>query len=144
MSIQNIDCTKGKIKLSISFFVKNEIESIMHLFYRCHQIKQVSDELKHIFNIIFEKNIVLVEENVIIEMHEGEITAELLLVNLIICISKWVIWKTRNDIKYNKSIYSEIIVTTNELRSIIQMMIKNSEVRNLYDIMKLQLLLDTL
>ena len=77
-------------------------------------------------------------------MDEGELTAEQLLVNLIICISKWVIWKTRNDIKYNKSIYSEIIVTTNELRSIIQMMIKNSEVRKLYDIMKLQLLLDTL
>jgi hypothetical protein len=128
----------------MSFFVKNEIESIMHLFYRCHQFKQVSDELKHIFNIILEKNIVLVEENVMIGMHEGEITAELLLVNLIICISKWVIWKTRNDIKYNKGIYSEIIVTTNELRSIIQMMIKNSEVPNLYDIMKLQLLLDTL
>jgi hypothetical protein len=107
-------------------------------------MKQVSDELKHIFNIIFEKNIVLVEENVIIGMHEGKIIAELLLVNLIICISKWVIWKTRNDIKYNKCIYSEIIVTTNELRSIIQMMITNSEVRNLYDIMKLQLLLDTL
>jgi hypothetical protein len=128
----------------MSFFVKNEIESFMHLFYRCHQIKQVSDELKHIFNIIFEKNIVLVEENVIIGMHEGEIIAELFLVNLIICISKWVIWKTRNDIKYKKCINSEIIVTTNELRSIIQMMIKNLEVRNLYDIMKLQLLLDTL
>jgi hypothetical protein len=128
----------------MSSFVKNEIESFMHLFYRCHQIKQVSDELKHIFNIIFEKNIVLVEENVIIGMHEGEIIAELFLVNLIICISKWVIWKTRNDIKYKKCINSEIIVTTNELRSIIQMMIKNLEVRNLYDIMKLQLLLDTL
>ena len=87
------------------------------------------------------KNIVLVE------VYEGDITAELLLVNLIICISKWAIWKTRNYIKYNKSIYREIIVTTNfinELRSTIQMMIKNSEVRNLYDIMKLQLLLDTL
>jgi hypothetical protein len=93
------------------------------------------------------KNIVLVEENVILEVYEGDITADLLLVNLIICISKWAIWKTRNYIKYNKSIYREIIVTTNfknELRSIIQMMIKNSEVRNLYDIMKLQLLLDTL
>ena len=131
----------------MSFFVKNEIESIMHLFYRCHQMKQVSDELKHIFNIIFEKNIVLVEENVILEVYEGDITADLLLVNLIICISKWAIWKTRNYIKYNKSIYREIIVTTNfknELRSTIQMMIKNSEIRNLYDIMKLQLLLDTL
>jgi hypothetical protein len=125
-------------------FCKNEIELLMHLFYRCHTIKHVLNELKHVVKIIFEKNIVLVEENVIIGTHEGEITAELLLVNLIICISKWVIWKTRNDIKYNKSIYSEIIVTTNELRSIIQMMIKNSEVRNLYDIMKLQLLLDTL
>ena len=93
------------------------------------------------------KNIVLVEENVILEVYEGDITADLLLVNLIICISKWAIWKTRNYIKYNKSIYREIIVTTNfknELRSTIQMMIKNSEIRNLYDIMKLQLLLDTL
>jgi hypothetical protein len=27
--------------------------------------------------------------------------------NLVICIIKWVIWKTRNYIKYNKSIYME-------------------------------------
>jgi hypothetical protein len=58
------------------------------------------DELKHIFNIIFEKNIVLVEENLIIGVYEGEITEDLLLVNLVICILKWVIWKTRNYIKY--------------------------------------------
>ena len=80
-------------------------------------------------------------------MYEGEITEDLLLVNLIICILKWVIWKTRNYIKYNKSIYREAIVTTNfknELRSNIQMMIRNPEVRNLYNIRKLQLLLDTL
>ena len=41
-------------------FCKNEIKSLMHLFYRCHKIKHVLIELKHIFNIIFEKNIVLV------------------------------------------------------------------------------------
>jgi hypothetical protein len=41
----------------------------------------------------------------------------------------------------------EVIVITNlknELRSNIQMMIKNPEVRHLYNIRKLQLLLDTL
>ena len=67
--------------------------------------------------------------------------------NLVICILKWVICKTRNYIKYNKSTYREAIVITNlknELRSNIQMMIKNPEVRNLYNIRKLQLLLDTL
>ena len=67
---------------------------------------------------------------------------DLLLMNLVICILKWVIWKTRNYIKYNKSTYSEAIVITNlkkELRSNIQMMIKNPEVRNLYNIRKLQL-----
>ena len=32
----------------------------MHLFYKCHKIKHVLIELKHIFNNIFEKNIVLV------------------------------------------------------------------------------------
>ena len=80
-------------------------------------------------------------------MYEGERTADLLLVNLIICILIWVAWKTRNYIKYNKSIYREQLITTNfknELRNNIHMLIKNHEVRNLYDIMKLQLLLDTL
>jgi hypothetical protein len=60
-----------------------------------------------IFNSIFEKNIVLVEENLIIGVYEGEITEDLLLMNLVICILKWVIWKTRNYIKYNKSTYRE-------------------------------------
>ena len=79
--------------------------------------------------------------------YEGKITEDLLLMNLVICILKWVIWKTRNYIKYNKNIYREAIVITNlknELGSNIQMMIKNSEVRNLNNIRKLQLLLDTL
>jgi hypothetical protein len=80
-------------------------------------------------------------------VYEGKITEDLLLMNLVICILKWVIWKTRNYIKYNKSTYREVIVITNlknELRSNIQMMIKNPEVRHLYNIRKLQLLLDTL
>jgi hypothetical protein len=72
-------------------FCKNEIESLMHLFYRCHNIKHVLDELKHIFNSIFEKNIALVEENLIIGVYEGDITENLLLMNLVICILKWVI-----------------------------------------------------
>ena len=77
----------------------------MHLIYRCHKIKHVLNELKYMFNIIFENNIVLVEENVILVVYEGKITADLLLVNLIICILKWGAWKTRNYIKCNKRIY---------------------------------------
>ena len=64
-------------------------------------------------------------------MYEGETNEDILLVNLVICILKWVILKTRNYIKYNKSTYREAIVITNlknELRSNIQMMIKNPEV----------------
>ena len=53
-------------------FCNNEIESLMHLFYRCHTIKHVIDELKHIFNIIFEKNIVLGEENLILGVYMRE------------------------------------------------------------------------
>jgi hypothetical protein len=37
-------------------FCKNEIESLMHLFYRCHKIKHVLDELKQ-FLIAFLKRI---------------------------------------------------------------------------------------
>ena len=136
----------GKWNGQYHFCKKNEIESLIRLFYRCHKIKHVLDEVKHIFNIIFEKNIVLVEENLILGVYEGEITEDLLLLNLEIRILKWVIWKTRNYIKYNKSIHREAIVITNfknELRSNIQMMIKNPEVPDLY-IMKLALLLNTL
>jgi hypothetical protein len=70
-------------------FCKNEIESLMHLFYRCHTIKDVLRELKHVFKIILENNIVLVEEKIIIGVYKGEITEYLLLVNLVMCILKW-------------------------------------------------------
>ena len=53
-------------------FCKNEIESLMHLFYRCHKIKHVLDE------------------DLIIGVYEGEITEDLL-VNFVICMLKWVI-----------------------------------------------------
>jgi hypothetical protein len=64
---------------------------------------------------------VLVEENLIIGVYEGEITEDILLMNIVICILKWVIWKTlkwviwktRNYIKYNNSTYREAIVITN-------------------------------
>jgi hypothetical protein len=69
-------------------FVKNEIESLMHLFYRCHIIKHVLDELNTFLIFIFEKNIVLVEENLILGVYEVEITEDLLIVNLVICILK--------------------------------------------------------
>jgi hypothetical protein len=43
-----------------------------------------------------ENNIVLVEENLIIGVYEGEITEDLLLVNLVIGILKW-----KHEITYN-------------------------------------------
>ena len=63
LSTQNIDFKKMEKWNGQCHFCKNEIESLIRLFYRCHKIKHVLDEVKHIFNIIFEKNIVLVEEN---------------------------------------------------------------------------------
>ena len=35
------------------YFCKNDIESLIHLVYRCHKINHVLDEVKHIFTIIF-------------------------------------------------------------------------------------------
>jgi hypothetical protein len=47
---------------------------------------------KSTFLIAFlKKTIVLVEENLIIGVYEGEITEDILLMNLVICILKWVI-----------------------------------------------------
>jgi hypothetical protein len=81
-----------------------------------------------------ENNIVLVEENLICGVYEGKITEDILLMNLVICILKW-----KHEITYNiiKNIHREPIVTTNfknELRSNVNMMIKNPEGRNLYNI----------
>ena len=106
----------------------------MHLFYRCHKIKHVLNELKHIFNSIFEKNIVFVEENLIIGGVWGRNNWRSTFNELSNLYIKMGNWKTRQYIKYNKNIYREAIVITNlknELRSNIQMMIKNPEVQNL-------------
>jgi hypothetical protein len=92
---------------------KNEIESLIHLFFRCHKIKHAFDEVKHIFNILFEKNIERFADHFIRVVHEGEITENLLLLNCVTCILKWEIWKTRNYIKYNQGIYREAIVKIN-------------------------------
>jgi hypothetical protein len=92
---------------------KIEIESLIHLFLRCHKIKHALDEVKHIFNILFEKNIELFEDHFILGVHEREITENLLFLNGVTCILKWEIWKTRNYKKYNQSIYREAIVKIN-------------------------------
>jgi hypothetical protein len=71
----------------------------MHLFYRCHTIKHVLYELKDVFKIILENNIVLVEENLIIGVYKGKITEYLLLGNLVMCILKRKYEITLNIIK---------------------------------------------
>jgi hypothetical protein len=87
----------------VNAFVRSSVILLLPLFIIFYIIsKHVLDELKRICNIIFEKNIVLVEENLIHGVYEGKITEDLLLVNLVICILKWVIWKTRNYIENNK------------------------------------------
>ena len=54
LSIKNIDYKKmGKLN-GLCHFVK---KSLILLFYRYHTIKHVLNEVKHIFNILFEKNI---------------------------------------------------------------------------------------
>ena len=89
LSIKNIDYKKMEKSNGQCHFCKNEIESLMHLFYRWHTIKHVLHELKHVLKIILENNIVLVDENLIIGVYKGELTEFLLLVNLVMCILKW-------------------------------------------------------
>ena len=43
----------------------------------------------------------------------GEITKDFLLLNLLIYILQWVIWKARNYIKYNQNNFRESIVLSN-------------------------------
>ena len=36
-------------------FCKNEIEPLVHLFYRCHKITHILDEVKHILISFFKR-----------------------------------------------------------------------------------------
>jgi len=65
-------------------------------------VKKIIKEIEAIFNRPgLTANIEIKESNIMLGLYGGEDLD--VIFNIIICISKWEIWKIRNKVKYNQS-----------------------------------------
>ena len=84
------------------------------MFLTCRKIQTIVEKIN-----IFFKNItntdcqLLTKTNVILGIQYTENEMETNLGNFILLTYKWVIWKARNDTKYNNNTYSDNITYTN-------------------------------
>ena len=85
-------------------FCKNNTETLQHLFFQCLKIKPIIEKLNTMIIAVCDQTYVLNEENIMlgIYLYDKHNIKEVLFVNFVIFVAKWVIWKFRNDIKYNK------------------------------------------
>ena len=94
----------------------NTIEDIFHLFVECSLYTPVWQYVKRLI-FKFTKN-----SNDITEFHQilgiQKYTAEYLLVNMILGVTRWIIWKSRCRIKYNKDSIVSADITRDLKRSL--------------------------
>ena len=83
-------------------FCKHHFETQSHLFYNCKIIYPLIAYIETLLEKVeITRNIPLQEQNMIIGFYEGSFEG-LVLGNIILIVTKWVIWKQRNKIKYEK------------------------------------------
>ena len=80
-------------------------ESIQHLFYTCNELRELWDRVREIIFDALGSEIILNEENVILGEYNSK-SDESSVINLIRFNAKWVIWKNRNNKKYNGTAFS--------------------------------------
>ena len=73
--------------------------------FQCFKIKPIIEELNTIIIALCDQNYVLNEENILlgIYLYNKHNITEILFVNFKIFVTKWAIWKIRNDIKYDNT-----------------------------------------
>ena len=112
--IHNAIFTEHKLFLmnmstGLCHFCQTNTETIKHLFYECSHINRVIHTLENKINCILENNlqlkISLLSTHLVLGLlHENSLVRKF--VNFIIILSKWEIWKLRNNIKFNNKHYS--------------------------------------
>ena len=71
-------------------------------FFKCPSVKKIVKEIEAIFNRSeLTANIEIKESNIMLGLNSSEDVD--VIINIIIFISKWEIWKIRNTVKYNQS-----------------------------------------
>ena len=81
---------------------KGNIETIIHLLYDCKHVKPVWENIQDLMDSIVDCNIMLNITDIIfgVKANDNLDSTESIMVNFIIFMTKWYIWKHRNDHKY--------------------------------------------
>ena len=104
--VHNILYTEDKLcKIGLSNglcnLCKNHKENQQHLFFHCTKVKTTLKLLEDIIENVLQLNGTLqINQQTITLGYLKEPQTQRNVVNILICIYKWVIWKTRNKIKY--------------------------------------------
>ena len=82
--------------------IRDNDETMQHLFFKCPSVKKIIKEIKAIFNRSGLTALIEIKKsNIMLGLYEGEDLD--VIFNIVIFISKWEIWKIRNKVKYNQS-----------------------------------------
>ncbi len=99
--------TESKLKLmkksdGICKLCNENIETITHLLYDCVHVKPVWENIQKLLDSIVDCNIMLDISDIIfgVKANDNLDSTESIMINLIIFIAKWYIWKHRNDHRY--------------------------------------------
>ena len=77
-------------------------ETMQPLFLKCPSVNKIIKEIEAIFNKSgLTANIEIKELNIMLRLYGGEDLD--VIFNTVTFISKWEIWKMRNQVKYNQS-----------------------------------------
>ena len=88
-------------------FCKVNFETNRHLFYECHKIKPIINCIERKSNESFSNRFhISISENIMLfgVINDFEKRYQIYL-NFIIFSTKWIIWKTRNEIKFQNKIF---------------------------------------
>ena len=124
--IHNAIFTEHKLFLmnmstGLCHFCKTNTETIKHLFYECSIINRVIHKIENKINCILENDlhlkISLLSTHLVLGLlHENSLVRKF--VNFIIILSKWEIWKLRNNVKFNNKHYSFQQITDSIIQKI--------------------------
>ena len=84
---------------------RKDIESVQHMFYQCGTIRKLWNRIEGVLSGVLGIHITLHEKDVILSIYE-QVSDKVSVINFVIMNAKWIIWKSRNNKKYNNVEYS--------------------------------------
>ena len=100
MRLKLMKKSNGKCKLC-----NVEDETICHLIYECHKIKSVWSKMENFINNLTDIEITFNKQYVLTGLTKEECDNDInakIFINFLLLLTKWCIWKHRNDVKYGK------------------------------------------